>query len=167
MKKVQYIEMNDNEHGLIGLGNISYNYTYDNNRHLLIIRLHSVDKDIEYVGNKAKNVYYKMINDTHKETINLVTRLACDAVGIPLIRIKEKSRKQEVVWARNMIFWYVNKYLHYSLALAGQLFDKDHATVIHGIREFNKPDKYQKENRKIWSKIFIDKCITYRLFTKQ
>ena len=167
MKKVQYIEMDDNEHGLIGVGNISYNYTYDNNRHLLIIRLHSVDKDIEYVGNKAKNVYYKMINDTHKETINLVTRLACDAVGIPLIRIKEKSRKQEVVWARNMIFWYVNKYLRYSLAVTGQLFDRDHATVIHGIREFNKPDKYQKENRILWNKIFIDKCRSYRLFINQ
>ncbi len=164
MKRVQYIEMVDNEHGLVGIGRISYNYTYDNNKHKLIIKLYSVDKEIIYVGEKAKNVYYRMINDTHKETVNLVKRIACDAVGIPLVRIKEESRKKEVVWARNMVFWYVNKYLGYGVADSGMLFKKNHATAIHGIKEFKKEHKYQTTNQIMWSKMFIDKCVTYRLF---
>ena len=165
MKIKQYIEMTDTEHGLVGTGKVSYDYTANNGKHRLVIYWHLIDKEIVYTGIKAKNIYHRMINDTHMETLNLVKRLACDAVGIPLIRINEKSRKREVVYARNMVFWYVNKYLKYSLAVSGQLFDKNHATAIHGIREFNKESKYLTESQRIWKKIFIQKCIDKNLLT--
>jgi chromosomal replication initiation ATPase DnaA len=165
MKIKQYIEMVDTEHGLIGAGLISYKYTADNGNHRLVIYFHLINKEIIYTGIKAKNIYHRMINDTHIETLNLIKRLACDSVGIPIIRIKEKSRKREVVYARNMVFWYVNKYLKYSLAVTGQLFDKDHSTAIHGIREFNKDNKYLTEDQRLWKKVFIQKCIDKNLFT--
>jgi len=166
MNIIQYVEMEENEHGLIGIGKIRYKYVSNNSHHTLTITIPLVDKVIEYTGTKAKNVYYKIINDTHLDTVNLIKRIACDSVGIPIIRLKEKSRKQEVVWARNLVFWYVNKYLRYSLSVSGQLFGMNHATVIHGIREINKENKYQKEIHQLWKKRFLDKCVYNNLFAK-
>lgn len=157
--------MTDIESGLIGTGKISYTYSVNNSKYKLIITWHLLEKEIVYTGIKAKNIYHRMINDTHQETLNLVKRLACDAVGIPLIRISEKTRKQEVVWSRNMVYWYANKYFKYTLHLCGEIFNKDHATALHGIREFNKQNKYQKENQQLWKKIFIEKCINKNLFS--
>ena len=50
-----------------------------------------------------------------------------------------KSRKRELVYQR----FYIYKYLkeensHNSLAWIGQEFGRDHATVIHGLREYEK-----------------------------
>lgn len=165
MKIKQYIEMTDSEHGLIGSGKISYTYTASNGTHRLVIYWHLLDKEIVYTGIKAKNIYHRMINDTHIETLNLIKRLACDSVGIPLIRINEKTRKKEVVFARYMVFWYVTKYLKYSFAIAGLLFEKNHDTALHGVREFNKESKYLNENQELWKNVFIKKCINKNLFT--
>jgi len=163
MRRRQFLESEDTDHGLIGSGKVSYTYTVENKSIKLVIYWHLMDKEIIYTGNKAKNIWSRVINDSHMETINHVKKLACESVGIPLIRIKEKSRKQEVVWARNMVFWYVNKILKYSLHSAGDIFGKDHATALHGIREFNKENKYQKERVILWKKIFLEKCINRNL----
>lgn len=158
MKGRQYVEMNEHETGLPGVGNITYDYQYGNNRCSLTITFHSLDKVIRYTGKKARLFYFRMINDTHKETIHLVKRLACNAVGIPLFRLNDNSRKKETVWARFMVMWYIKKYLNFSYYDSGRVFNKDRGTALHGVREFNKESKYQTDNQIFWKSLFLKKC---------
>jgi hypothetical protein len=159
----QHIEISDSEHGLLGIGRVTYQYTSGNGNHTLKITMHDIDKEIKYVGKKAQSIYKRFISDSDKSTLNLIKRLSCEAVGIPLFRLKEKSRKREVVWARNMVMWYANKYMKHSLQGSGDIFGKDHATALHAIREFNKCNKYLLEKQVDWKIDFLNRCNNHNL----
>ena len=47
--------------------------------------------------------------------------------------LKKRSRKQDVIYPRYYIFSLLRD-AKYSLSAIGRIFDKDHATVLHGIR---------------------------------
>jgi len=53
---------------------------------------------------------------------------------IPVETMKKKTRKQEVVFARQLSFYLGKQYTKLSLYSLGKFFDKDHATVLHGIK---------------------------------
>ena len=53
------------------------------------------------------------------------------------INLKTKSRKREVVWARNIYFYFAKKHTKASLDKIGKTVDKDHATVLHGIKRYH------------------------------
>lgn len=56
--------------------------------------------------------------------------------GLSTYEIRQTSRVQRVVRARNMYFYIAKKYSKESLAEIGSVvFGKDHATVIHGIKK--------------------------------
>ena len=158
MKGHQFIEMTEYDHGLSGLGSISYDYCYSQKNHKLTIKIAKLDSEIVYNGMKAKQKYHKMMREETAETINLIKKISADAVGIPVHRLKEKSRKKEVVWARNMVMWYVKMHLKHTYAQSGELFGKDHATAIHAMKEFNKDNKYLTSQQSLWKSTFIKKC---------
>lgn len=165
MKRKQIIQMNDREHGLRGIGDITYTYTNNGKNHTLEIHLHLIDKVLRYEGEEAKRNYFFLIRDGDKDKIDLIKRIASDAIGIPVIRLKENNRKKEVVWARNLIMWYVHKYMGYTLSDAGAIFNKDHSSVIHSIKRIDTPDKYLAEYQKTSKNTFLSKCSSYKLFT--
>jgi len=163
MKKVQIIEMKEHEHGLIGMGDISYTYTVIDRKHELIIRLLLLDKELIYTGDEAKNIYHRVIGDSDTSTINLIKRLASESCGIPLCRIGEETRKVEPVFARSMVFWYVKTYMDFSYQKCGNLFGLNHATAINGIKLYKKEYKYLSVDQQAWKKKFDKKLIQYEL----
>lgn len=72
-------------------------------------------------------------------------------------------RRANIVWARYMVEYYL-RMLGYSLNKIGGLFNRDHSTVVHSVKEVKKmlkaPALYREE-AKIWSKfqekLYLDK----------
>ena len=53
-----------------------------------------------------------------------------------LFNLEQKTRTNEITFTRWICFVLAKKYTKSSLATIGLEFDKDHATVMHGLREF-------------------------------
>ena len=61
----------------------------------------------------------------------------CHCTGFSLDELKQNRRNQELVAARYVIFSYFRK-RGYSLQNIGDIFDKDHSTVIAGLKRMQK-----------------------------
>jgi chromosomal replication initiation ATPase DnaA len=46
------------------------------------------------------------------------------------------------VLARNLVFWAARKYLKYSQARTGAIFNKDHATALRACKIMDQDEKY-------------------------
>jgi len=52
---------------------------------------------------------------------------------MPIKIMKQKTRKREIVQARQISFYFGKKYTNFSLYRLGKFFELDHATALHGI----------------------------------
>jgi hypothetical protein len=52
-------------------------------------------------------------------------------------KLTQRTRKHEIVIARQIIYWFGRRYTGLSLQLMGNFFNQDHATVLHGISAVN------------------------------
>jgi len=73
-----------------------------------------------------------------------------DMVGKELkVNIYQKTRKQKNVFARSVYYRLAREFTPYSLQRIADIFDKDHATALHGFRMFDnfkiQPNLYQHE----------------------
>jgi chromosomal replication initiator protein len=85
--------------------------------------------------NMAKMVLKDMVKETKRHiSIDLIQSQVCDYFGIDANKVREKTRKQEIVEARQ-IAMYLSKHLtKSSLKTIGLQFGgRDHSTVIHAI----------------------------------
>lgn len=85
--------------------------------------------------NMAKIVLKDMVKETNRHiSIDLIQSQVCDYFGIDANKVREKTRKQEIVEARQ-IAMYLSKHLtKSSLKTIGLQFGgRDHSTVIHAI----------------------------------
>jgi chromosomal replication initiator protein len=85
--------------------------------------------------NMAKVVLKDMVKETKRHiSIDLIQSQVCDYFGIDANKVREKTRKQEIVEARQ-IAMYLSKHLtKSSLKTIGLQFGgRDHSTVIHAI----------------------------------
>ena len=65
-----------------------------------------------------------------------IIELVSQQTGITIDEMICHIRKSEYVKARYLAFVMLYRYCDISLSNIGKLFDRDHTTVIHGIREF-------------------------------
>lgn len=81
---------------------------------------------------------------------NRYVKVMSDVVGANILL---KSRKQMLVWARNMVAYQL-RLDGYSLPTIGRLLDLDHSTVLHCERQVNRmlmtPVMYENEVE-IWN----------------
>ena len=56
---------------------------------------------------------------------------------IQIQNLDTNNRKREIVYKRFYLFAYLRQTYGYSLQRIGRLFDRDHATVIHGLRSYD------------------------------
>jgi len=71
----------------------------------------------------------------------LKQRLSIEAVNalIEEMELNVPSRKREKVWFRYALYWEMRKHLkHHSLEKIGNYFGRDHASVLHGINEYQR-----------------------------
>jgi chromosomal replication initiator protein len=61
----------------------------------------------------------------------LVLNTVSDSLGIPIAIMTNCTRRREVVFARQISMIMLNHFTEMSLKSIGQIFNRDHTTVIH------------------------------------
>lgn len=60
--------------------------------------------------------------------------IACELAKCQTAMLFKRTRKREVVYARQMCMYYRHKHLNLSQSVSGARYDRDHATVLHAVR---------------------------------
>lgn len=69
--------------------------------------------------------------------IELLEHKLCSVYGIKHGHLIKGGRHREVVDARRILFWSLRQLFGLSLSTIGRRYNKDHATVLHGLRTFD------------------------------
>ena len=87
----------------------------------------------------AKQVVEKFVKNIKREiSIDYIQKIVSDYFNLPLELLKSKTRKREVVQARQIAMFFAKNMTKSSLASIGlQCGGKDHATVLHACRTVN------------------------------
>ena len=87
----------------------------------------------------AKQMIDKFVkNSTREISIDYIQKVVCDYFNLPLEAINSKTRKREIVQARQLAMFFSKKHTKNSLATIGlHCGNKDHATVLHACRTVN------------------------------
>jgi chromosomal replication initiator protein len=74
----------------------------------------------------------------HEITIDYIQKIVCDYFNMPVDSLHSKTRKREVVQARQIAMFFSKSLTKSSLASIGsQIGHKDHATVLHACKTVN------------------------------
>lgn len=97
----------------------------------------------------AKKMIDKFVKNTAREiSMDYIHKIVCDYFNLPIELLKSKTRKREVVQARQIAMFFAKKMTKWSLASIGaQCGGKDHATVLHACRTVNNLAETDKQFR--------------------
>ena len=97
----------------------------------------------------AKQMIDKFVKNTAREvSIDYIQKVVCDYFDLPIELLKSKTRKREVVQARQIAMYFAKKMTKSSLASIGaHCGGKDHATVLHACRTVNNLQETDKQFR--------------------
>jgi len=87
----------------------------------------------------AREMIDKLIKNTKREiSIDYIQKVVCNYFNIPPDSIRSKTRKREIVQARQIAMYFSKGLTKSSLATIGsQIGGKDHATVLHACKTVN------------------------------
>lgn len=108
----------------------------------------------------ARQMIDKFVKHTTKDvSIDYIQKVVCDHFGLPVDQINTKTRKREIVQARQVAMYFSKKHTKSSLATIGlHCGNKDHATVLHACRTITNLIETDKKFRSSVQE--IDKKIT-------
>lgn len=91
----------------------------------------TVDLAIEMINKIVKQ-------SKHEITIDYIQKTVCDYFNMPTDSLQSKTRKREIVQARQIAMYFSKSLTKSSLASIGsQIGNKDHATVLHACKTVN------------------------------
>jgi chromosomal replication initiator protein len=81
----------------------------------------------------------KLVKNSRRElSIEYISKVVCDYFNMPVDTLQTKTRKREIVQARQITMYFSKNLTKYSLASIGaQIGNKDHATVLHACKTVN------------------------------
>ncbi len=87
----------------------------------------------------ARQMIDKLVKNTHKEmSIDYIQKVVSEFYNIPIDLMLSKTRKREIVQARQVAMYFSKNLTKSSLATIGsRIGGKDHATVLHACRTVN------------------------------
>ena len=87
----------------------------------------------------AAKLINKLVKNSKRElSIEYISKVVCDYFNMPVDALQTKTRKREVVQARQIAMYFSKSLTKYSLASIGaQIGSKDHATVLHACKTVN------------------------------
>jgi chromosomal replication initiator protein len=100
---------------------------------------------------KTPQIYDENIKSKEQKFANMLIQEITTKSGIDAVELLSKTRKREVSDMRQFTFWSIRHTTKLSLDTIGAIFGRDHATVIHGIRNFESliaTDKVYKDSVK-------------------
>ena len=97
----------------------------------------------------AKRMLDKFVKNTAKEiSIDYIQKIVCDYFEIQVELMKSKTRKREIVQARQLAMYFSKILTKSSLAKIGlHCGNKDHATVLHACKTINNLIETDKQFR--------------------
>lgn len=97
----------------------------------------------------ARQMIDKFVKSTSREiSIDYIQKVVCDYFNLPIDIINSKTRKREIVQARQLAMFFSKKHTKSSLATIGMYCgNKDHATVLHACRTVNNLVETDKQFR--------------------
>lgn len=103
----------------------------------------------------ARQIIDKFIRNTVREvSIDYIINVVCDKLNVSIEKFSEKTRKREIVQARQLAMYFSKKYTKTSLTIIGQKCgDKDHATVLHACKTVENLIETDKKFKKLASEI--------------
>jgi len=109
----------------------------------------------------ARQMIDKFVKNTSREvSIDFIQKIVCDYFGMPVEQINAKTRKREIVQARQLAMYFSKKHTKSSLATIGlHCGNKDHATVLHACKTVSNLMDTDKQFRSYVSE--IEKKIHY------
>ena len=101
--------------------------------------------------NLAKQIVKNFVkNSTREISIEYIQKLVCDFYNIPVEAVKSKTRKREIVQARQITMYLAKAFTKNSLKTIGEHFGgRDHTTVIHScqtVKDLMDTDGIFREN---------------------
>ncbi len=87
----------------------------------------------------AAEIVEKLVKNTKREiSIDFIQKVVCDYFGLPSDVLHTKTRKREIVQARQIAMFFSKNLTKSSLSTIGSLIGgKDHATVLHACKTVN------------------------------
>lgn len=84
----------------------------------------------------ASEMVNKLVkNATRELSIDYISKVVCDYFKLPVTQLQTKTRKREIVQARQLAMYFSKSLTKESLASIGlQIGNKDHATVLHACK---------------------------------
>ncbi len=109
--------------------------------------LNKRDIDLEL----AKKVLRNFVKTSSKEiTIDAIQKMVCDYFNVPYEKLLQKTRKREIVQARQITMYLAKAFTKNSLKTIGEHFGgRDHTTVIHScqtVKDLMDSDTLFREN---------------------
>jgi chromosomal replication initiator protein len=103
----------------------------------------------------ARKIIDKFVISTTKEvSIDYIQKVICDYFHISLEQLNSRSRKREIVQARQLAMFFSKEHTNASLAAIGMACgNKDHATVLHACRTVQNLLDTDKEFRQQFKEI--------------
>lgn len=87
----------------------------------------------------AKQIIDKLVKSSRREiSIDFIQKIVCDYFNLQAEMLKSKTRKREIVQARQIAMFFAKNLTKSSLAAIGSVVGgKDHATVLHACKTVN------------------------------
>jgi len=87
----------------------------------------------------AIEIIDKLVKNTKREiSIDYIQKIVCDHFNMPIDLLQAKTRKREIVQARQIAMYFSKSMTKASLSSIGsQIGKKDHATVLHACKTVN------------------------------
>ena len=97
----------------------------------------------------ARQMIDKFVKSTTREiSIDYIQKVVCDYFSVPLDVLNSKTRKREIVQARQLAMYFSKMHTKNSLSTIGlHCGNKDHATVLHACRTVNNLIETDKQFR--------------------
>ncbi len=97
-------------------------------------RLHNVPPDLSI----AKEVIYGLVGRSIEITGESIRDLIGDQFRVSIDDLCSRSRKRSVTFPRQMAMYLTRKYTSHSLADIGNMYNRDHSTVLYAIKAITK-----------------------------
>ncbi len=97
----------------------------------------------------ASKLVNKLVKNSKRElSIEYISKVVCDYFNISVDSMQAKTRKREIVQARQLTMYFSKNMTKFSLASIGaQVGNKDHATVLHACKTVNNLKETDKNFR--------------------
>ena len=98
----------------------------------------------------AKTVVDKFVKNVKREiSIDFIQKVVSDYFQLDINTLQSKTRKRDIVQARQLAMFFAKKFTKASLASIGsQIGDRDHATVLHACKTVDNLLTTDKQFRK-------------------